>query len=86
MGSSIHNAIGDARRLYEVALKLWQYYTPLNPGYPVALDESAALLREALEVVRTPNVALETSASNAPGVVKPVGDDEFLHVIMPMHI
>jgi DNA polymerase-3 subunit beta len=43
-------------------------------------------LREALEVIRTPNVALETSAPNAPGVVRPVGDDEFLHVIMPMHL
>ncbi|HKG55331.1 MAG TPA: DNA polymerase III subunit beta [Anaerolineales bacterium] len=43
-------------------------------------------LREALEVIRTPNVALETSAPNAPGVVKPVGDDQFLHVIMPMHL
>jgi len=43
-------------------------------------------LREALEVIRTPNVALETSAPNAPGVVKPVGEDDYLHVIMPMHI
>ena len=43
-------------------------------------------LREALEVIRTPNVALETSAPNAPGVVKPVGDDLFLHVIMPKHL
>src|SRR5258706_209488 len=43
-------------------------------------------LREALEVIRTPNVALETSAANAPGVVKPVGDENFLHVIMPMHL
>jgi len=43
-------------------------------------------LREVLEVVKTPNVALETSAPNAPGVVRPVGDDSFLHVIMPMHL
>jgi DNA polymerase-3 subunit beta len=43
-------------------------------------------MREALEVIRTPNVALETSAPNAPGVVKPVGEDDFLHVIMPMHL
>jgi len=43
-------------------------------------------LREALEVIRTPNVALETSAPNAPGVVRPVGEDDFLHVIMPMHL
>ena len=43
-------------------------------------------LREVLEVVKSPNVALETSAPNAPGVVRPVGDDNFLHVIMPMHL
>lgn len=43
-------------------------------------------LREALEVIRTPNVALETSAPNAPGVVRPVGEDDYLHVIMPMHL
>ncbi len=43
-------------------------------------------LREALEVIRTPNVALETSAPNAPGVIRPVGDENFLHVIMPMHL
>jgi DNA polymerase-3 subunit beta len=43
-------------------------------------------LREVLEVVKSPNVALETSAPNAPGVIRPVGDDAFLHVIMPMHL
>ena len=32
------------------------------------------------------NVALETSAANAPGCIRPVGDDNFLHVIMPMHL
>jgi DNA polymerase-3 subunit beta len=43
-------------------------------------------LREALEVIKSPNVAMETSAANAPGVIRPVGDDNFLHVIMPMHL
>jgi len=43
-------------------------------------------LREVLEVVKSPNVALETSAPNAPGVIRPVGDENFLHVIMPMHL
>jgi len=41
-------------------------------------------MREVLEVIKTPNVALETSAPNAPAVIRPVGDDNFLHVIMPM--
>jgi len=47
-------------------------------------------LREVLDVVRTPNVALETTADNLPGVIRPVGAQDgqadFLHVIMPMHL
>ena len=34
----------------------------------------------------TQNVALETSKPTSPGVIRPVGDDNFLHVIMPMHL
>ena len=55
-------------------------------GSGVLIAFNVKFLREALEVIRTPNVALETSAPNAPGVVRPVGDDNFLHVIMPMHL
>ncbi len=55
-------------------------------GGSVLIAFNVKFLREALEVIRTPNVALETSAANAPGVVRPVGDDNFLHVIMPMHL
>jgi DNA polymerase-3 subunit beta len=55
-------------------------------GSGVLIAFNVKFLREALEVIKTPNVALETSAANAPGVIKPVGDDKFLHVIMPMHL
>ena len=55
-------------------------------GGSVLIAFNVKFLREALEVIKTPNVALETSAANAPGVVRPVGDDNFLHVIMPMHL
>ena len=55
-------------------------------GSGVLIAFNVKFLREALEVIKTPNVALETSAPNAPGVVRPVGDEQFLHVIMPMHL
>jgi DNA polymerase-3 subunit beta len=55
-------------------------------GAGLLIAFNVKFLREALEVIRTPNVALETSAPNAPGVVRPVGDEQFLHVIMPMHL
>jgi DNA polymerase-3 subunit beta len=43
-------------------------------------------LREVLDVVKTPSVALETNANNTPGVIRPVGNEDFIHVIMPMHL
>jgi DNA polymerase-3 subunit beta len=43
-------------------------------------------LRDVLEVIKTPNVALETTSDTSPGVIRPVGDDNFTHVIMPMHL
>lgn len=55
-------------------------------GSGVLIAFNVRFLREVLEVIKTPNVALEASAPNAPGVIKPVGDDKFLHVIMPMHL
>ncbi len=55
-------------------------------GIPLLIAFNVKFLREVLEVVKTPNVAIETSAPNAPGVIRPVGDEHFLHVIMPMHL
>ncbi len=59
-------------------------------GPALLIAFNVRFLREVLDVVRTPNVALETTADNLPGVVRPVGgqdgDSEFLHVIMPMHL
>lgn len=55
-------------------------------GIPLLIAFNVKYLREVLEVIKSPNVAIETSAPNAPGVVRPVGDDHFLHVIMPMHL
>ncbi len=55
-------------------------------GSGVLIAFNVRFLREALEVIKTPNVALEMSAANAPGVLRPVGDEQYLHVIMPMHL
>ena len=55
-------------------------------GIPLLIAFNVKYLREVLEVIKTPNVAIETSAPNAPGVIRPVGDEDFLHVIMPMHL
>ncbi len=43
-------------------------------------------LREVLDVIKTPSVALETNQNNTPATLRPIGDDDFVHVIMPMHL
>jgi DNA polymerase III subunit beta len=43
-------------------------------------------LTDILSVIRSGDVALEMTSPNAAGVIRPVGDTEFTHVIMPMVI
>ncbi|MFW6068091.1 MAG: DNA polymerase III subunit beta [Chloroflexota bacterium] len=53
-------------------------------GEAVELSFNVKYLTDVLSVVGTPQVALETTSSVEPGVVKSVGEDDFLHIIMPM--
>jgi DNA polymerase-3 subunit beta len=55
-------------------------------GNPILVAFNVRFLREALEVIKTANVALETNAANTPGMIRPVGDNDFKHIIMPMHM
>lgn len=55
-------------------------------GVPLLIAFNVRFLREVLDVIKTPNVALETTQETSPGVIRPAGEDGFLHVIMPMHL
>ncbi len=55
-------------------------------GDPIEIAFNARFLADVLNVLNAPQVALETLGASSPGVVKPVGRDDFTHVIMPMHI
>ncbi|MCL0099937.1 DNA polymerase III subunit beta [Dehalococcoidia bacterium] len=43
-------------------------------------------LSEVLDVLRDGKVALEITSSSSPGVLKPVGTDGYVHVVMPMFV
>jgi DNA polymerase III subunit beta len=55
-------------------------------GSPLLIAFNVRFLREVLDVIKTPNVSLESNAATTPGLLRPVGDDQFMHVIMPMHL
>ena len=43
-------------------------------------------LSEVLNVLREPQVALELTSPSSPGIIRPLGVDNYVHVIMPMFV
>jgi len=56
-------------------------------GEPLEITFNARYLIDLLNQVDEPQIALETTQSTRPVAVRPIGmgEDEFLHIIMPMH-
>lgn len=55
-------------------------------GEEIEIAFNVRYLIDVLSVIDTPQVALDTTTSSSPGVLRPVGDVDFTHVIMPMHL
>ncbi len=55
-------------------------------GKGLLIAFNVKFLREALEVIKTPNVAFEMNTPQTPGVIRPVGGEDFVHVVMPMRL
>jgi DNA polymerase-3 subunit beta len=55
-------------------------------GQALEIAFNVRFLVDVLSAIDTPNVALETTNASSPGILRPVGRDDFLHVVMPMHI
>ena len=47
---------------------------------------SSKYLTDVLNVLESGKVALETTTPSSPGVIKPVGDDNYVHVVMPIFV
>ncbi|MBX7110709.1 MAG: DNA polymerase III subunit beta [Dehalococcoidia bacterium] len=55
-------------------------------GEEAKIAFNSRYLIEVLNVITTDRVAIETSSPSAPGVLRPVGDDRYVHVVMPMFV
>jgi len=55
-------------------------------GESIKIAFNAKYLIDVLGVIDAAQVSLETTGSSSPGVIKPVGAEDFVHVIMPMHV
>jgi DNA polymerase-3 subunit beta len=55
-------------------------------GEEIEISFNIRYLIDVLNVIQEDQIILETSGSAAPGLVRPVGRDDFIHVIMPMSV
>ena len=55
-------------------------------GSEAKIAFSSRYLTDVLAVMERGKVALETTTPSSPGVVKPVGDEDYVHVVMPMFV
>ena len=58
----------------------------LVEGDAIEIAFNVKYLIEVLSVMDSDRVVLETTTHSSPGAIKPVGDVDFIHVVMPMHI
>jgi len=58
----------------------------LIDGEAAKIAFNAKYLSDVLSVLGEKQVALETTTSSSPGVLRPVGSDNYLHVVMPMFV
>ena len=55
-------------------------------GEAVKIAFNAKYLIDVLNVLHGGQVALETTTSSSPGVIRPLDGDNYVHVVMPMFV
>jgi DNA polymerase-3 subunit beta len=55
-------------------------------GVEAKIAFNSKYLVDVLEVIGEKEVALETTTSSSPGVIRPVGKENYVHVVMPMFV
>lgn len=54
-------------------------------GPELSIAFNVRFLRDVLEAVKSKEVLFEANAGNTPAIIKPVNQEDYLYVVMPMH-
>lgn len=54
-----------------------------GPGLSIVFN--VRFLKDVLEAVKSKEVVFEANASNSPAVIKPLNEEDYLYIVMPMH-
>ncbi len=58
----------------------------LVEGEEAKIAFNSRYLTEVLQALGSDRVTIETTSPSSPGVLRPVGDDDYVHVVMPMFV
>jgi len=81
--------LGPGRLIVESAAEVGQNVGELDAvveGEQMEIAFNGRYLIDMLNVLGTEQAALETTNSSRPGILKPVGDENLVYVVMPMHL
>ena len=55
-------------------------------GEEAKIAFNSRYLQDVLQVLDCAQVALETTSPSHPGLLRPIGSDNYVHVVMPMFV
>jgi len=55
-------------------------------GQELEIAFNVKFLQDALEAISTRDVVIETNAHNMPAAIRPIGEEDYLYILMPMHM
>ncbi len=79
-GSLVISAQSEETGSSEIAVPLQKL-----EGIDLGIAFNVRFVRDVLEAVKSREVTFEANADNTPAVIKPLGGEEYLYVVMPMH-
>ena len=71
---------------FEIESKLVEHPAVLEAAVVGRVDHENLIKPEAFVVLKEGQVALEVTTPSSPGILRPVGSDNYVHVVMPMFV
>jgi DNA polymerase-3 subunit beta len=84
-GEATSGKIAISARAEEIGENVGEIDAMIDGG-AAKIAFNARYLTDVLSVLRQKQVALETTTPSSPGVIRPMGIDNYVHVVMPMFV
>ena len=78
--------VGENTGIIDAKIEGGDSQSPDSEKDELKIAFNSKYISDVLSIFQTETVALEISSPSSPGVLKPVGQDNYIHVVMPMFV